>query len=152
MRALAFLVILAAVLPAEQRTPALELAIQYRVNSEDGTAGGSAFRLPVSAGQPSPAVVWEHDCALGGAPSVNEPPVPADQYWIFEASEEAARGARQIRIRYRVVANGGAKPAPFRTHTIALDKPAPLVLHELSARRDCRYDRLTISVGLPPRN
>jgi hypothetical protein len=150
MRALAFLVILAVGFSAAQRTPALQLAIQYRVNSEDGSAGGDVFRLPVGS-QPSPAVVWEQDCRLGGAPNVTEPPAPADQYWTFEAVEESPRGARQIRIRYRVVVSGAAKPAPLRTHTIALDKPAPLVLQELSARRDCRYDRLTISVSVPQR-
>ena len=152
MRALAFLMILSAGFPAGQRTPALQLAIQYRVNSEDGSAGSDAFRLAVSSARPSSAVVWERDCTIGGAPNRTEPTAPADQYWTFEAIEENARGQRQVRIRYRVVVSGATTQTPERTHTIALDQPVPLVLNELSARRDCRYDRLTISLSVPPRS
>ncbi|HET9369549.1 MAG TPA: hypothetical protein VFO19_04855 [Vicinamibacterales bacterium] len=151
MRALTLLMLLAAGLPAPQPSP-VQLLFQYRVSSEDGSAGSDAFRLAVPSARAASAVIWERDCSIGGAPNLAEPPAPSDQFWTFEATEEIARGRRQIRLRYRGVVAGAAKPPPFSTHTIALDRPAPLALHELSARRDCRYDRLTISVSVPARS
>jgi hypothetical protein len=138
-RALVALLVLAAgVQSAPARTA--RVLVRYSAASEDEGPTAGRVALPLVAGTVSRAVVWEAGCQLFSQAERAAPPSGADQFWTFTA-EPAPDNPSAARVRYRHV---GARPAdaPETTRVLRIDAADAINLNELSARTDCRYDRV----------
>ncbi len=140
-RALVALLVLAAgVQPAPPRSA--RVLLRYSAVSEDEGPNAGRVALPLVGGSVSRAVVWEAGCRLFSEAERTAPPPDAEQFWTFSAEPAAAPGNQPgARVRYRHV---GARPgnAPETTRLLRIDTADEISLNELSARTDCRYDRV----------
>ncbi len=122
------------------------VVLAYRAASEDDASRG-ILRVELTAGRTARVVVWERDCGLSGRRDAAVPPLEAvDQYWTFQidlAKDE--RGRPAARVRYRLVKPAG--PGPDQDRLVLLDGRDVLAIEGFSARTDCRYDRIHLSVS-----
>ena len=137
-----------AVTPAfPAQTPAV--VVTYRAATEDDASSGRV-RLTLAAGRTARAVVWETACAVSSRIGADTPAVESDQFWVFRVDlAKDSAGKPAARVRYRVMKpNRPAKEAPKDEERIVrLDGRDALVLDAFSARTDCRYDRIHLSVS-----
>jgi hypothetical protein len=121
------------------------LVIAYRAASEDDASTGR-LRLPLTAGKPATAVVAEFECRVSARPGADAPGSDADQFWRIRADlTKDAKGRAAARIRHRLVKPSGA--GAEQDKTIALDGRDTLAIDGLSARTDCRYDRILVTIS-----
>lgn len=145
-RALAAMLVAAAVGQTSPPAPAARLVVRYSVSSEDDTANNGRLTLALKSGQPSRARIWEVACHLATATDASGPPPDAEQVWGLSAELTSGRDNRTaVRLETAHVAPNGM--LHDETHTLTLDDPRPLALSELSARTDCRYDRIHLTVS-----
>ena len=132
-----------AVAVSAPQTPALVIA--YRAASEDDASAGR-LRLPLAAGKPSTAVVSEFECRVSARPNADAPQGDADQFWRIHADlTKDAKGRVSARVRYRLVKASGADAEQEKV--IVLDGRDTLAIDGFSARTDCRYDRIIVTIS-----
>jgi hypothetical protein len=155
MPARALIALLLLVIAGQTSPPATaRVVVQYRASSEDDTSNTGKVTLPLKAGEIKRAVLWEADCHLTAATDGSAPPSGAEQVWGLQAELTRGRDNRPaVRLTSQHVAPNGA--VREEAHVLALDDPHPLAMSELSARTDCRYDRIHVtiaaeSVRVPP--
>ncbi|MFI5177577.1 MAG: hypothetical protein ACHQO8_03385 [Vicinamibacterales bacterium] len=138
-----------ALLAAIGQTPppaTARVVVQYRVSSEDDTSNTGKITLPLTAGEVKRARLWEAGCHLTAATDGSQPPPDAEQIWGLGAELVVGRDNRPaVRVTTAHVAPNGA--VHDETHVLALDDPHPLAMSELSARTDCRYDRVHVTIA-----
>ena len=121
------------------------VVLSYRAATEDDSSSGSV-RLTLAAGKPVTAVVWERECAVASKRDADAPGVESDQFWAFRIEPaKDPRGRAAARVRYRAV-KGPEKPAE-QDRLLLLDGKDTLAIDAFSARTDCRYDRIHLSVS-----
>lgn len=121
------------------------VTLAYRTASEDDSPAGR-MRLELTAGRLSRAVVWEHACSVSARRDAEEPGSDADQFWTFRLElTKDAKGRPAVRVRHRVVKPSGL--APEQDRLLVLDGKDTLVVDAFSARTDCRYDRVHLTVS-----
>jgi hypothetical protein len=126
-------------------TQAAALVIHYRAASEDEASTGR-LRLPLAAGKPSTAVVAEFECRVSARPNADAPQSDADQFWRIHAElTKDAKGRASARVRYRLVKPSGA--GAEQQQVIVLDGRDTLAIEGFSARTDCRYDRILVTIS-----
>jgi hypothetical protein len=135
--------VLAVVAASAPQAPSL--VVTYRAASEDDAPVGR-LRLPLAAGKPATAVVAEFDCRVSARPDAQAPQDDADQFWSIHAElTKDAKGRTSARVRYRLVKPSGAGPEQQRV--ILLDGRDTLAIDGFSARTDCRYDRILVTIA-----
>jgi hypothetical protein len=138
-----YLTVLGLATVSAPQTPTLTIA--YRAASEDDASTGR-LRLPLAAGKPATAVVAEFECRVSARPNAGAPQGDADQFWSIHAElTKDAKGRASARVRYRLVKPSGAGAEQDRT--IALDGRETLAIDGFSARTDCRYDRIIVTIS-----
>ena len=121
------------------------LQINYRAASEDEASTGR-LQLPLISGKPATAVVAEFECRVSAQSNADAPRGDADQFWRIRAElTKDAKGRASARVRYRLVKPSGAGAEQDRT--IVLDGRATLAIDGFSARTDCRYDRILVTIS-----
>ena len=142
-RALAAILLVAA---AAQPPQSARVVIGYVASSEDEPSNPGRLAVPLPTSGAKTAWVWEAGCRMAAA-SDREPPGDADQSWTFVV--DLVRGSDNLpaaRLRYRhTSANGRATPE--ETRVLRLDSADALDMNEVSARTDCRYDRVHITAS-----
>jgi N-acyl-D-amino-acid deacylase len=124
------------------------VTIAYRAASEDDASTGRVT-LSVAAGQIARASVWEHACTVRSRADAESPGTDADQFWSFRADLTTTRTqVTTVRLRYRLVTAAGQGPELERV--LVVDGRDTLSLEGFSARRDCRYDRVLVTVSARP--
>lgn len=122
------------------------VVLSYRAATEDDSSSGT-MRLTLAAGKPVTAVVWERECALVSKRDTETPGVESDQFWWFRIEPaKDPRGRAAARVRYRSV-KGPEKPGAEQDRLLLLDGKDTLAIDAFSARTDCRYDRIHLSVS-----
>jgi 3-hydroxy-3-methylglutaryl CoA synthase len=135
--------VLCAVTVSAPQTPTLVIA--YRAASEDDASAGR-LRLPLTAGKPATAVVVESECRVSAQPNADAPQGDADQFWRIHAElTKDAKGRVSARVRYRLVKASGA--GAEQDKVIVLDGRDTLAIDAFSARTDCRYDRILVTIS-----
>ena len=127
-------------------TPTIRVLVRYAASSEDDAANGGRFTLPIAADETKSAVVWEAACRVSGAAGTLLAPSDAEQSWTFQIDlTRAADGRVSAHVRYR---HHTARPgdAPEASRDVRTDGHDELSLDGLSARTDCRYDHLRITI------
>ena len=138
-----YLSLLGAVAVSAPQTPTLVIA--YRAASEDDASSGR-LRVPLAAGKPATAIVAEFECRVSAQPNADAPPGDADQFWRIHAElTKDAKGRASARVRYRLVKPSGA--GAEQDKTIVLDGRETLAIDGFSARTDCRYDRILVTIS-----
>ena len=134
-------------LPAQTSAPVTaRLVVQYRVSSEDDTSNAGKLTLPLRSGEVKRARVWEAECHVSASDASTAPDVAPEQLWGFGAELVHGRDNRpSVRLTASYVAPNGI--VHDSTHTLTLDDPHPLAISELSARTDCRYDRVHLTLA-----
>ncbi len=124
------------------------VTIAYRAASEDDASTGRVT-LPVAPGRIGRASVWEHACTVRSRADAESPGTDADQFWSFRADLTTTKSlVTTVRLRYRLVTAAGQGPELERV--LAVDGHDTLSLEGFSARRDCRYDRVLVTVSARP--
>jgi hypothetical protein len=122
------------------------VVLSYRAATEDDSSSGN-LRMSLSAGRVMTAVVWERECALASKRDADAPGVDSDQFWSFRVElTKDPRGRPAARVRYRAV-KGPAKPGAEQDRLLLLDGKDTLAIDGFSARTDCRYDRIHLTVS-----
>jgi hypothetical protein len=130
---------------AAPRAPAPAVVITYRAATEDDASTGR-LRLMLAAGRIARAVVWERECTVSSRTDVDSPAVDADQYWTFRVDlAKDATGQPAARVRYRLMKPD--RPGKEEDRLLRLDGKDTLAIDGLSARTDCRYDRIHVLVS-----
>jgi len=144
-RALTALLLLA--LPSQSSPQATaRVVVQYRVSSEDDTSNSGKVTIALKAGQTGRARIWETSCHLTAVTDDTATPADAEQVWGMSAELTRDRDNRPaVRLTTSHVAPNGV--VHDETHVLALDDARPLALSELSARTDCRYDRIHLTIA-----
>ena len=127
-------------------TPNVRVLVRYAVSSEDDAANGGRFTLAIAPGETKSGVVWEAACHVGGAAVTEQAPSDAEQSWTFQIDmTRGADGRVSARVRYR---HHTARPgdAPEVSREVHADGRDELTIDGLSARTDCRYDHLRITI------
>ena len=127
-------------------TPSVRILVRYAVSSEDDAANGGRFTLAVAPNETKSAVVWEAACRVSGAANTAAIPSDAEQSWTFQVGLMRGADSRvSARVRYRHLA---ARPgdAPETSRDVKTDGRDELSIDGLSARTDCRYDHLHITI------
>jgi hypothetical protein len=127
-------------------TPTVRVLVRYAVSSEDDASNGGRLTLAIAAGETKNVVVWEAACRVSGAAGTALAPSDAEQSWTFQI--DLTRGADRrlsARVHYR---HHTARPgdAPETSREVRTDGRDELNLESLSARTDCRYDHLHITI------
>lgn len=150
VRALVAILIVAAA-GARPQTGSPRLLVRYSAASEDDPSTSGRLTVALDANGVKSAAVWEAGCHVAGAADRASSP-DADQAWTFDAELVRGRDNRPAaRLRYRHFTSNG-RAAPEATRVLALDGVDALSVNELSARTDCRYDRIHITItGEPAR-
>jgi hypothetical protein len=121
------------------------VVLTYRAQSEDDASAGR-LRLELSASRPARAVVWERACTVSARRDADAPDADVDQFWTFRIDlAKDARGRPAARVRYRLVTASG--PGREQERLVVLDGKDTLALDGFSARTDCRYDRVLLSIS-----
>lgn len=121
------------------------LVIAYRAASEDDASAGR-LRLPLVAGKPSTAIVSEFECRVSARPNADAPQGDADQFWSIHAElTKDAKGRVSARVRSRLVKASGA--GAEQQKVIVLDGRETVAIDGFSARTDCRYDRILVTIS-----
>jgi hypothetical protein len=141
---LAALIALPAAAGQTRPAPDPSILLSYRAATEDEGVSGRAT-LTLHAGEVTRAAVWELGCRLGVRTDAGAPSSDVDQYWSVQAELTKASAGPVVRIRYRVVKPPAA--GSQKEHLLRLDGRNPLHLEELSARTDCRYDRIYLTLS-----
>ncbi len=124
------------------------VTIAYRAASEDDASTGRVT-LALVAGRIGRASVWEYACAVRARADAENPGTEADQFWSFRADLTTTKTlVTTARLRYRLVTAAGQGPELERI--LVVDGRDTLSLDALSARRDCRYDRVLVTVSARP--
>jgi len=127
-------------------TPSVRVLVRYAASSEDDAANGGRFTLAIAPGETKSAVVWEAACRVGGAAGTTQAPSDAEQSWTFQIDLTRGADSRvRARVRYR---HQTARPgdAPETSRDVQTDGRDELSLDGLSARTDCRYDHLHVTI------
>ncbi len=127
-------------------TPSVRVLVRYAASSEDDAANGGRFTLAIASGETKSAVVWEAACRVSGAAGTALAPSDAEQSWTLQI--DLTRGAdsrisARVRYRHRTARPGDAPETSREVHTDGRDE---LSLDALSARTDCRYDHIHITI------
>jgi len=142
--ALAALVLLAAGQTAPPVTA--RVVVEYRVSSEDDPSNAGKIALPLKTGDLKRARVWEAGCRVSAVADNSSAPPDAEQVWGVQAELTRDRDNRPaVRIATAHVAPNGT--VHEETHVLPIDDPHPLGLSDLSARTDCRYDRIHLTIA-----
>lgn len=143
MTATFFLSVLGVLAASAPQAPSLVIA--YRAASEDDASAGR-LRVPLAAGKPATAIVAEFECRVSARPNAAAPAGDADQFWSIHAElTKDAKGRASARVRYRLVKPSGA--GAEQDKTIVLDGRETLAIDGFSARTDCRYDRILVTIS-----
>lgn len=127
-------------------TPSVRILVRYAVSSEDDAANGGRFTLAIAPNETKSAVVWEAACRVSGAANTAVVPSEAEQAWTFQI--DLTRGAdsrvsARVRSRHHAARPGDA---PDTSREVKTDGRDELSIDGLSARTDCRYDHLRITI------
>ena len=140
---LAYLSVLGVVAASPPQSPTLVIA--YRAASEDDASAGR-LRVALAAGKAATAVVAEFECRVSARPNADAPQGDADQFWRIHAElTKNAKGRVSARVRYRLVKASGA--GVEQEKVIVLDGRETVAIDGFSARTDCRYDRILVTIS-----
>lgn len=152
-RALAAMLVAAAVGQNSPPAPAARVVVRYSVSSEDETTNSGRVILQLRASDVKDAVIWEAGCHVAASDDPSATPSSADQSWSLRADLARGRDNRPaVRVRHRHYTARGTSAE--ETHLLAIGGTDALSLNELSTHTDCRYDRVHVIVsaeraGLP---
>jgi hypothetical protein len=148
-RALAAMLVAAAVGQTLPPAPAARVVVRYAVSSEDDTANSGRVILQLQSSDVKAAVVWEAGCHVGASDDPAAAPSTADQSWSLRADLARTRDNRPaVRVRHRHDTARGTSPE--ETRLLAIGSTDTLSLNELSTHTDCRYDRVHVIVSAEP--
>jgi len=144
-RALVALLLVTAV-AQQPAAPTVRVLVRYAAASEDEAANSGRVAVAIASGETKSAVVWEAACRVGAAADTVAPPTDAEQSWTFRIDlTRGADGGVSARVRYR---HATARPgdAPEMSRVLRTDGRDELSVDALSARTDCRYDHLRVTI------
>ena len=139
--------LLAAVWQSAPPAPAT-IVVSYAAVSEDNTSNHGSVSVLLKAGEVRAAVVWESECHLDARANAIAAAPGVDQYWSFKTDFTAGPDGRPgVRVRYQRTRIAAAGPQPSeKEQWLPVDGVTALTVAESSWRRDCHYDRFTMTV------
>ena len=147
MPARVLLALLLLALPSQSSPPpTARVVVQYRASSEDDTSNTGKLMLALKTGDVGRARIWEAGCHLTGVTDATPTSADAEQVWGLSAELARGRDNRPaVRLTSVHIAPNGVTHE--EAHMLTLDDARPLAMSELSARTDCRYDRIHLTIA-----